>query len=579
MHLIKTATLCAALTLTACSGSNNPEPLFNATDGASTTDPAVVSTDGGTTNNPAVNNVEPTDNGAGTGSITISTEPTPMLAPLPEVTFTPAANNTDSESDSTGTSSEVMASSPASGDGGGGTVGATAGTTATSGATAGASSVTGGTTGGTTGGSGIEVTSTTAADAGTSVGTDGAGLDTGHVVDPTTPVVVIDPPIEPRPDFQAGSLTAADYDDQLNPHLYQDYASEYLQRAGGRLDVPYLDLSKRIGLHVTDEQGRHYGGARIDISDANGQVLSLQVPASGITYIYSNIDELPEQFTIRATGKLGTAVEKMVDLAQLGSGPGRIDIVIPENAAPANVTQQATGLDIMFVIDTTGSMGDELNYLQTELSSIINALPTHVQPNLGLTFYRDIGDEYVVRAHGFNNDINSVQRTLNNETYGGGGDYPEAMDQALHQAIDANWQQDSHKVLFLIADAPPHNEKMRATWEAAEQARAKDIHIVPVAASGVEEDAEYLMRSIAAFTNSRYVFLTDDSGYGNSHAEPDVDCYAVTQLNNLMIRVLNSLISGVRQEPTDNEIIRTVGNYNEGVCDPVFTILPVIPNQ
>jgi len=547
MQLIKATLLCAALTLTACSESNDPSPLVNVTDGEN-------STDGGNTTDPAGNTIEPSDNGAGTGSITISTEPTLLLEPLPDVSVTPAANNTDGGSVSTDDSADgVVASSPESGEGGG-TTGATAGSAA-SGTTAGD----GATTSGTTGGVSTEVTSGAMVDAGAS--------DVSHVTSPTTPVVIVDP-IQPPPDFQAGTLTAADYDDQLNPHLYQDYASDYLQRVGSRLDVPYLDLSNRIGLHVTDEQGQHYGGARIDITDANGLVLSAEVPSSGITYIYTDLDKLPERFTIRATGKLGAAVDKVIDLAQLGSGPGRIDIVIPENAAAADLAQQSTGLDIMFVIDTTGSMGDELNYLQTELSSIINALPTHIQPNLGLTFYRDIGDDYVVRAHGFNNDIAGVQRTLNNETFGGGGDYPEAMDQALHQAIDANWQQDSHKVLFLIADAPPHDDKMRATWGAAEQARDRNIHIVPVAASGVAEDAEYLMRSIAAFTNSRYVFLTDDSGYGNSHAEPDVDCYVVTQLNNLMIRVLNSLISGVRQEPTDNEIIRTVGNYDEGVCRP-----------
>jgi len=242
---------------------------------------------------------------------------------------------------------------------------------------------------------------------------------------------------------------------------------------------------------VTDEQGRRYGGAHIDIINTNGQVLNLEVPSSGVTYIYTDLDNLSGQFTIRATGEFGTAIEEVIDLAQLDSG--RIDIAIPETTFPPEVIQDATILDIMFVIDTTGSMGDELRYLQTELNSIINAIPNHIQLNLGLTFYRDIGDDYVVRAHDFNNDITSVQRTLNDETFGGGGDYPEAMDQALQQAMNANWQQDSHKVLFLIADAPPHDDKMRATWEAAERARDMNIHIVPVAASGVAEDAEYLI--------------------------------------------------------------------------------------
>jgi len=80
------------------------------------------------------------------------------------------------------------------------------------------------------------------------------------------------------------------------------------------------------------------------------------------------------------------------------------------------------------------------------------------------------------------------------------------------------------------------------------------------------------MRSIAAFTNSRYLFLTDDSGYGNPHAEPEVDCYVVTHLDNLMIRVMKSLLFGLRDEPSANDIIRYVGNYNRGVCLPNETI-------
>ncbi|MEM7258241.1 MAG: protease complex subunit PrcB family protein [Pseudomonadota bacterium] len=222
----------------------------------------------------------------------------------------------------------------------------------------------------------------------------------------------------------------------------------------------------------------------------------------------------------------------------------------------------------MFVMDTTGSMGDELSFLQTELSDIINGLPLQQSNiNVGLVFYRDYGDVYVTRAYEFSNDLNTVQLNLNQERAQGGGDYPEAMDQALSAAIGAQWRSNSRRILFLLADAPPHGDRMRATWRAAEQARLSNIHLIPVAASGVAEDAEYIMRSIAALTNSRYLFLTDDSGYGLPHATPDVDCYVVTSLRNSMIRAMNSLVTGNRIEPADNDIIRRVGNYNNGVCD------------
>lgn len=412
-----------------------------------------------------------------------------------------------------------------------------------------------------------------------SADSDGSASESSSLVRESVPTVGIDSPVEPLvPDiddplpepspeqFQSGTLTAADYDDQLNPHLYQSYVSDYLQRVGNSLDAPYIDLSNRIALSVRDENGVQYGGVQLSFNDGNNDILTLTTPATGITYLYPELDELPDQFTIRATSALGTAIDQTVSLSD-AQASGAIDITLAEDSSIL-ATQDSPLLDIMFVIDTTGSMGDELNYLQTELTSIITAIPYEESlVNIGLIFYRDIGDDYVVRYHGFTNDIAAAQQTLSNESHDGGGDYPEAMDQALQQAIDANWNTDSKRIAFLIADAPPHAENVRATWNAAEQARLKNIHIVPVAASGVAEDAEYLMRSMAAYTNSRYLFLTDDSGYGNSHAEPEIDCYVVTHLKNLMIRVMNSLITGTRDEPTEEEIIRRVGNYDNGVCE------------
>ena len=74
------------------------------------------------------------------------------------------------------------------------------------------------------------------------------------------------------------------------------------------------------------------------------------------------------------------------------------------------------------------------------------------------------------------------------------------------------------------------------------------------------------MRATAALTQSRYIFLTDDSGIGNPHAEPDVACYVETQLATSIRRVLASMVSGERIEPVPAEVIRTVGRYDHGKC-------------
>jgi len=468
-----------------------------------------------------------------TGGITVDSNPRPVLASLPDVEF----EGYDEEDGGTATSPSAIEST----DGGGSDGGTDAGSS-TGGADGGS-----GTTGGATSDDSVGGRESSSSDSTTG----GSG----------------DVPPGGRPNgIQPGTLTAADYDDHLNPHLYQKYASDYLQSAGKRIDTPHLDFSKRIQIHVTDINGGNYQGAKLFFYDSNGQFLSLTTPASGITSIYNNLDLLPPQFEVLAEGKYGASVSATIKLEDADKS-GRIHINIPEDHFPLQENGTHVPLDLMFVIDTTGSMGDELGYLQTELNWIINQI-NHQETGLriGLIVYRDLGDEYVVRSYGLTEDVSRMAETLRSETYDGGGDYPEAMDQALHQAVDANWQDNSHKVIFLIADAPPHLNKMRATWNAAEQARLKNIHVAPVAASGVGADAEYIMRSMAALTNSRYLFLTDDSGLGNPHAEPDIDCYIVTALNDLMVRVVNSLVSGIRHEPSEQDVIRKVGSYNNGVC-------------
>ena len=140
------------------------------------------------------------------------------------------------------------------------------------------------------------------------------------------------------------------------------------------------------------------------------------------------------------------------------------------------------------------------------------------------------------------------------------------MDAALTKGLGLDWREDAIKVNLLVADAPPHDGDINATWNTALHSRVRGIHMVPLAASGVDPTAEFMMRAMGQLTGGRYLFLTDDSGVGNPHAEPTVDCYVVTPLNALVQRTLESLVAGTRVEPDGETVIRTVGNYQAGVC-------------
>lgn len=227
-------------------------------------------------------------------------------------------------------------------------------------------------------------------------------------------------------------------------------------------------------------------------------------------------------------------------------------------------------LDIALVVDTTGSMGDEIVYLQAELDAIateVEAAYPAAETRWALIVYRDEGDEYVTRVFDFRG-VDALRSDLGRQAAGGGGDYPEASDAALEDATNLAWREDAAtaRLAFWVADAPHHAERTGRLVEAVRTAALLDVHIYPVASSGVDETTERSMRSAAQVTGGRYLFLTDDSGVGGSHLEPTLPCYFVTLLSDAMLRMIDVEMSGVYREPTADQIIRTGGDPSDGAC-------------
>ena len=391
-------------------------------------------------------------------------------------------------------------------------------------------------------------------------------------IEAPAPVTVVDsarapslpPPHRPRPypQPQPGLLTAGDHDDLLNPELYALYARGFQGRSNLQA-VPRLDTRRVLTVAVQDERGRPVPFAEVKLTCADGNSLSLATLADGTAAFFPELDRLGDsvRLSVRAGGREAGGGRTILLAGQPGAQRHAVTV-----AAPARAIRK---FDLLVAIDTTGSMGDEIAFLKSELHSILDALKrTHPQLDmrLSLVAYRDEGDEYVTRTYPFTSSLAEMQARLAGHYADGGGDYPEAMDQALARAVQQQWRPDAVKSLLLVADAPPHDPLIGRTWAAAEAARAKRIQIVPVAASGVADTAEYVMRAMAAATQSRYLFLTDDSGIGNPHAPPAIDCYLVTRLNALVRRVLDSQISGRRIEPREGEVIRSVGQYEGGKC-------------
>ena len=117
--------------------------------------------------------------------------------------------------------------------------------------------------------------------------------------------------------------------------------------------------------------------------------------------------------------------------------------------------------DVMFLIDKTGSMGDDIIAVQSGLTSIIAALPSNCR--LGLASYGDLvadsvwgwggNDWYDFEDLTLNHS--NIQTLVNNLSTTGGEDYPESVFDGLYRTIEkADWQS-TNKILIIIGDAPP----------------------------------------------------------------------------------------------------------------------------
>lgn len=206
--------------------------------------------------------------------------------------------------------------------------------------------------------------------------------------------------------------------------------------------------------------------------------------------------------------------------------------------SPTNLVQ------IAFMVDATGSMGDELEFLKMDLKKVINEVQktnTQLKISTATVFYRDEGDEYVVKHSPFTENINQTTEFISQQRADGGGDFPEAVDKALVQLNQLQWQPEARtRIAFLVLDAPPHNKPavISSIQYSVKTAAASGIKLIPVVASGIDKTTEFLMRFIAMYTNGTYVFITDHSGIGNKHLEPSVGEYQVEKLSDLMVHLI-----------------------------------------
>jgi hypothetical protein len=175
-------------------------------------------------------------------------------------------------------------------------------------------------------------------------------------------------------------------------------------------------------------------------------------------------------------------------------------------------------IDLVFVLDTTGSMSSLIDGAKRKIWSIANTVIDRnpaARIRMGLVGYRDIGDEYVTRVHPLTEDIQGLYAKLLAFQANGGGDTPESVNEALAVAVDQQpWTQgEASRILFLVGDAPPHmdypqDRKYPATLKIA---REKGI-VVNTVQAGEHGQTRRYWQDIAQQGGGQYVAIPQDGG-------------------------------------------------------------------
>jgi len=190
----------------------------------------------------------------------------------------------------------------------------------------------------------------------------------------------------------------------------------------------------------------------------------------------------------------------------------------PANPQPkAEVQPQRPVLDVVFVLDTTSSMGGLIEGAKQKIWSIASRMATGTptpEVRVGLVAYRDVGDEYVTKVVPLTKDLDAVYKQLMGFQALGGGDGPEAVQDGLSDAVTKmQWSDSKHvaKMIFLVGDAPAHDQDKPKLYEAAKKAIGQGI-VVNTIRCGSDDVARGQFVEVAKLADGHFDTIAESGG-------------------------------------------------------------------
>jgi uncharacterized protein YegL len=347
---------------------------------------------------------------------------------------------------------------------------------------------------------------------------------------------------------QLASVRAGEWDDNAN---YRDYA-KWIRAASKQ--IARLDIENRQFVVVEDSDGKPVPNCKLAVSSGQKSA-ALVTMASGRALVFPHAFGLSGDLA-SVTATCGQAIAKGELSLNKTDGVTQLKLA-SQRALPARRT-----IDLAFVLDTTGSMGEEIEAVKGTIRAVAEKLANdQTDVRVGLVEYKDRTDAQVTRVFPFSSNLKGFAASVAELRAEGGGDTPEDMQAGLTAAIDQlDWRTDAvARLIVVIADAPPHldyqDEKDYA--DSARRASARGIKMFTVSASGMDDTGQIVMRQMAQFTGASNMFVLRGGAGPQSvgGGDPKTSCggthddYASGKLDQLILRKVKGELASLDADP------------------------------
>jgi Mg-chelatase subunit ChlD len=226
----------------------------------------------------------------------------------------------------------------------------------------------------------------------------------------------------------------------------------------------------------------------------------------------------------------------------------------PEEKKPAEKKEKGGQVEVVFCLDTTGSMGGLIEGAKQKIWAISNQIAggkPSPQLKIGLVAYKDRGDEYITKIFDLTDDLDAVHANLKTLSAAGGGDEPESVNQALDDAVNKiKWSDDARtlRIVFLVGDAPPHMDYADdVKYPVTCQKACKKGIIINTIQCGKSESCAKAWRDICTKAEGSYVQIAQDGGVVAVATPFDKD---LAKLNDDLAKT--TVVYGDKEEQTKN---------------------------